>query len=205
MKSILTSIFLLMTFYTFGQTTNCEQVKQENIKLRVKLRQFGIDIDNIETKVNSYSNDIIVNFIKCIGDRKNQSVTVYFNVVNPSLTNQNFYLLSCATVGTNYERVKCQAFDEIGNGFSPIGATLASSKENGEFSSCGLLKNQLTSKLSTGNFPVLGSITFVNVLESVKIFKQIDIAMDNKNFTGDNSDIKNQGITEIKNVKIVWK
>ena len=125
-------------------------------------------------------------------------MTLYFNVTNPELPNQIFYLNGSKNNSTFGNAVLTQAFDDIGTGYAPIRATLGISKSNlGAY-------NSLTSKLSTGNYPVLGTITFSNVLSNVTLLSKIDVCMGNKDEISNNYNEINRGVTEFNNVKIVW-
>jgi hypothetical protein len=195
---------LLFTFAlnskTYSQSSNCDDLKKQNQVLIDKLKQYGIDVNDTETKVNSYSSYITVNFLKCVGDSKNQTVTIYFNMINPELTNQTFYL-NCVNQDKNYRNINTQAFDEIGNGFSAVSAILGtthSDRFDNEYT-------YLTTQLSTGNFPVQGSVTFANVLPSVKMLRKVILCMNNKSVNGKDEGNKNRGETEINNIKISWR
>ena len=206
MKKIIT-LFTLTLFVgqSFSQTNNCEELKKQNSKLLEKLLQYGIDLNDSLVKVKSYSTDIKVNLLKCVGDKKAQTVTVSFNIINPKLTNQNFSIKSCM-FSSNMSKLKTQAFDDIGNPFEVLIATLATQKSN-NFAGCGMMgENKITNILNTGNYPIIGTLTFANILPNVVSLKQIDICMNNYNLVGEviNTEI-NTAMTEFKNVKIVWK
>lgn len=205
MKAILILITLILPYVSFSQSDEtCEAIKSENMVLKSIIKNYGIDSESSNTEIISFSKDIKVNLIKCIGDKVNQNVTVYFNVINESLPHQSFSIASCVDLGINYERVKCQALDKIGNGYTAKGVTLASTQDNQDFSSCGLLMTKITSKLSTGNYPVAGSITFINVLPNISHLNQVDIPMYHSNLMGGDSK-EQKGVTELKNVAIIWK
>jgi len=204
MKSkILFAALLFSANLSFSQTINCDEIKKQNQILQDRIKQYGIDLSNPEIKVSSYSSDISVNYIKCLGDSKSQTVTLYFNMINLSLPNQTLYLLGSIT-DKNYQYINTQAFDEIGTGFPATKAALGSEKSN-PYSSVFERGDFLHSPLMTGSFPVLGSITFANVLPSTKVLKKVVISMNNKNQSGTDEGDRNKGITEFSNVKISWK
>ena len=107
MKStILFAALLFSATFSFSQTINCDEIKKQNQILQDKIKQYGIDLSNPEIKVSSYSSDISVNYIKCLGDSKSQTVTLYFNMINLSLPNQTLYLLGSIT-DKNYQYINC--------------------------------------------------------------------------------------------------
>ena len=118
MKAIIILITLILPYVSFSQSGDaCETIKSENAVLKSMLANYGINLESYNTEIVSFSKDIKVNLIKCIGDKANQTVTVHFNAINELLPHQSFAIGSCVDVGTNNERVKCQALDQIGNGY----------------------------------------------------------------------------------------
>jgi hypothetical protein len=91
MKKGIFTILMLSVLTKFSAQT-CDELKLENQQLKDKLQQYGITL-NSNTIVNSFSNDIKINFIKCVGDKKQQTVTVFFNFTNNTLPNQSLTLM----------------------------------------------------------------------------------------------------------------
>lgn len=183
------STLLLFAISTTIFAQSCDALKLENKQLKDKLQQYGITF-NTGTSINSFSDDIKFNFIKCIGDKKQQTVTVYFNLTNPSLPNQSVTLMNNYFDGKNL--LYANALDEIGNGYKPLGAKFGAS--NGFFSS---------NVLSTGGNPLMASITFANVLPNVKKLNIVSFFVRTRNLIGGGNKI--EGLTEIKNININWK
>ena len=186
-KKIIT--LTLLTFSTFIFSQSCDELKQENQNLKEKLQKYGIN-SNSNVSVNSFSDDINVNFIKSVGDKKQQTVTIFFNLTNPSLPNQSVTLMDNFFDGRN--GLYASALDEIGNGYKPIDAKFGANK--GFFT---------TNSLSTGGSPVMASITFANILPDVKKLSAVNFFLKTQNLLG--GDKKVEGLTEIKNIVIDWK
>ncbi|MBP6432787.1 MAG: hypothetical protein KA319_13565, partial [Ferruginibacter sp.] len=127
MKKIILALFLIYTTnLSFSQNNNCEDVKKQNAKLIDKLLSYGINISDSIIKIKSFNSDININFIKCIGDKKNQTVTLYLNAVNNELPNQNFSVTKSSNIDV-FKPVNSSAFDEIGQGFRLYQMSIGSS------------------------------------------------------------------------------
>lgn len=193
MKRINFLLFLcLLTGQLFSQTTNCDSIKKQNIKLQDKLNKYGINLNDSLVKVKSFNSDINVNFIKCLGDKKTQTVTLYFNLTNSNLPNQQITIYKEESMPT----LITQAFDEIGQGYLPLKLSLGAFTTD-EFES------KISNKLSTGNTPILAKIIFANILGDIKMFKQVDICMASQNLVG--GEYRPSSLTELRNIEIVWK
>lgn len=188
-QKTLIALLLLISIFTFSQAS-CDELKKENQILKDKLKQFGIDINDTETKVYSFSSDIKVNYIKCVGDKQQQTVTVYFNILNAVLPNQSVTLMD--NIYSNGNTLNSQALDEIGNGYKPLKATFGAA--NSFFSA---------SNLTTGGSPLSGSITFANILPNITKLSIVSFFLKTQNLLG--GDGRKKGIVEIKNVQIDWK
>lgn len=185
-------LLCLLTGQLFSQTINCDSIKKQNTKLQDKLNKYGINLNDSLVKVKSFNSDINVNFIKCLGDKKAQTVTLYFNLTNSNLPNQEITICKEESMPT----INTQALDEIGQGYLPLKFSLGAFTTN-EFD------NKISNKLSTGNTPILAKIIFANVLGDIKMFKQIDICMRTQNLIG--GEYQPSSITELRNIEIVWK
>ena len=188
MKKGIFTILMLSVLTKFSAQT-CDELKLENQQLKDKLQQYGITL-NSNTIVNSFSNDIKINFIKCVGDKKQQTVTVFFNFTNNTLPNQSLTLMDNFFDGRN--ALYAGALDEIGNGYKPIKAKFG--PNDGFFSS---------TTLSTGNAPIMASITFANILPDIKKLSAVNIFVKSQNLLGGDNRI--EGLAEIKNIIIDWK
>lgn len=195
----------VVSFCTLSaQKSDCENLAKENKFLKEKLTQFGVSIAPTETSVVSFNPNLVVNFIKAEGNIKQQTVTVYFNVVNPNLPIQKFIISTGGTLLSG-NLGYTTSYDEIGNGFKSLSATIGAVK-NEKFNNDGF-GSRIFGKLNTGNQPLMCSITFGGIIaEKTKKFSHIDVFMDTNDVTASEwQDSKKQGITVIKDVNINWK
>ena len=135
------------------------------------------------TSIRTIDNGINFNITDCIGDAASQRVTIYFAFANPNKVNQR---ISVIAYGGS------KAIDDNGNEVKAKIVTLANKSNEGS----------AELELVYGG-TVKGSITYINILPTVKQLSLADIVNSSSNWDG-GDDSKN-GIIEIKNLPINWK
>ena len=199
MKKLITIILLsLFSGDSFSQTNNCSEIAKRNILLENKLKSLGVDILDTITKVETFTNDITFNFLSCIGNKKNQSVTFKFNIFNKSLPNQIItiekdHFPAPLSITADY---LTELRDSEGNGYAVSEGILGSEKNIDYF-------NTLRNTLLTGGKPLVCSLTFFNILPTVKNINSVIIAFKMGNKVGSDGEDK-EGKIVFKNIPLIW-
>jgi len=189
MKKRVISILTLLALTNFAYSQNCDKLELENKKLKTELRtlkkEYGVT--EIPSKVSVKSTDPEISFlIKSIeGDKDNQTVTVNFQLYTKKVHQSVKFWVS------DYGS-KTKAYDNNGNTYKIVRATIGD--KSGQYN----IANKLPTEIR-----VNCSITFANVLPTIKTLKMIELGMTNKNYaTYDNTF---EGMVEISNLSINWK
>lgn len=189
----LTIATLFATHQLFSQTTNCDNVKSENLQLKNYVQQLKSDSIQLQ-KEDDYlkqtlkifkpiktANKLKIDFnlIACEGDIQEQKVTVTFNLINTDVNKSIQFNID------NFNRGQT-AVDVQGNVYNTDKITVGAEK--------------YASKIFT-DVPVKATITFVSVPSSALIFKMIGI----KGFTSDSQAHLTNFEVQYKDISITWK